>query len=172
VTIQEGNGSDTVNVSPTAKFLYNIRGDVFVNGGSGTDTLNVYDQNDPLSDTWTLTGSTMTRSFSATIHYNLQNFVNISGGSGNLIYNVQGTEPLVATTLNTGTGHDTVNVLATSGLLNIVGQGGSWANPAVINVGNAGSVHGINGTLNIENPPAYNIINIDDSADPTGHTNH
>ena len=34
-----------------------------------------------------------------------------------------------------------------------------------VNVGNNGSVSRIHGTLNISNPPNYNTININDSAD-------
>jgi hypothetical protein len=177
VTIWEGGGTDKVNVSPSARFLDNIRGDVFVNGGSGTDTLNVTDQNDSFNDTWTVTGSTVTRSFSATIHYNWQNFINLWGGTGNLTYDVQGTEPSFTTTLYTGTdvnlgpsAFDTVNVQATSGTLNVLGQGQITHAKYVINVGQSGSVQNIWGTVNIENPPAYNIINIDDSADTTART--
>jgi hypothetical protein len=37
-------------------------------------------------------------------------------------------------------------------------------------VGHAGSLAGIDGTLNIENPFSRNDLNVDDSADPTAHT--
>src|SRR5260370_7075734 len=37
-----------------------------------------------------------------------------------------------------------------------------------INIGNAGSVQGIQAQLTLQNPPDFNVITIDDSADPTG----
>jgi hypothetical protein len=36
-----------------------------------------------------------------------------------------------------------------------------------VNVGNAGSVQGIAGTLNLENPPSFTTVNLNDSADTT-----
>ena len=35
----------------------------------------------------------------------------------------------------------------------------------VVNVGNAGSVQGILGALNVQNPPSHDTINVNDSAD-------
>jgi hypothetical protein len=66
-----------------------------------------------------------------------------------------------------GTGGDTFNVLSTASgtTTNIVGHGSS-----TVNVGNAGSVQGILGALNIENPPSFNTVVVDDSADATART--
>jgi hypothetical protein len=64
-------------------------------------------------------------------------------------------------TISTGTGGNTVNVLATGVTTNLIGHGGD-----TVNLGNNGSVQGIWGTLNISNPPSYTAINVDDSADP------
>jgi hypothetical protein len=58
-----------------------------------------------------------------------------------------------------------VNVQGTGVTTNIVSH---W-NDAV-NVGNAGSLAGIAGTLNIENPPSQTDLTIDDSADTTART--
>jgi hypothetical protein len=64
-------------------------------------------------------------------------------------------------TISTGTGGNTVNVLATGVTTNLIGHGFD-----AVNIGNNGSVQGIWGTLNISNPPSYTTINVDDSADP------
>src|SRR5262249_33098053 len=64
-------------------------------------------------------------------------------------------------TIATGTGGNTVNVLATAVTTNLIGHGSD-----TVNIGNNGSVQGIWGALNITNPPSYTTINVDDSADP------
>jgi hypothetical protein len=260
VTVNMGSGTDTVNIAPSSQFLDNIQGDVFVNGGSGFDTLNIADQNDPFSDTWTISGSSITRTAAATIFYNLQNIVTITGGTGNLTYNIQSTEAGFSTNLNTGPGNDTVNIESTNSgssttvndgngtdtvnispaaefldniqgnvfvhggfgfdTLNTFDQNDSFSgdiytitssiiqrsfsalitydlqnvtnintgtgsptlnvlstsffttnlfgySATTVNIGNSGSVQGILGTLNIENRPSFTTINVDDSADGT-----
>jgi hypothetical protein len=68
--------------------------------------------------------------------------------------------------LTTGTAADTVYVLATGVPTSISTSGGS----DVVNVGNAGSVQGIQGALSIQNPPSYTTINLSDWADSTVRT--
>ena len=63
--------------------------------------------------------------------------------------------------VTTGLGNDTVNVLATGKTTNLTSAGGR----DTVNVGNAGSLQGILGALNIQNPPSLTTININDSAD-------
>jgi hypothetical protein len=58
-----------------------------------------------------------------------------------------------------------VNVQGTGVTTNIVSHAGDS-----VNVGNAGSLAGIVGTLNIENPPNRTDLTIDDSADTTART--
>jgi autotransporter-associated beta strand protein len=166
VTVNLGSGNDTVNISPSAEFLGNIQGNVTVNGGSGFDALNVFDQNNniPNSTTYTLTASTINRPFTGTITYSAINIVTLNGGPENNTYDILNTESFFATVLNSGTGGDTVNVEATGSgsTLDIVGGGAG-----TVNIGNAGSVQNILGTVNIENPPNFMTINVDDSADGT-----
>ena len=61
----------------------------------------------------------------------------------------------------TGSGADTVNVRSTGVTTNLSTSGGL----DVVNVGNAGSVQGILGALNVQNPPSHDTINVNDSAD-------
>jgi hypothetical protein len=177
VTINEGSGTDTVNISPAAEFLDRIQGNVFVNGGSGHDTLNVYDHNDVFSDTWTLTGSSMTRTGSATINYNLQNDVYITGGTGNLTYNILSTEAWFTTHLDTGPGIDTVNVLSTAPFSTLdIDNLYSTSNHDTVNIGSkapslGGTLQNIAGTVNVNNTSGGGTaLNIDDSGDHTGRT--
>ena len=149
VTVNEGTGTDVVNISPKAESLGNgnIRGPVLVNGG-GNDTLNVYDQNDTSSTDTMASASTnwyVYRPGAAYIIYNHVNAVNVNGSHAGATYNVQATEP--------------------GGTTHIIAGGNS-----TVNVGNGHTVSGIQGTLNIENPPSFNTINIDDSLDLNQHT--
>lgn len=68
-------------------------------------------------------------------------------------------------TVDTNGGGGTFTVQDTVKPTNIVGNA-----VTTINVGNSGGVQGITGTLNIENPPTFNTINIDDSGDNTART--
>jgi hypothetical protein len=98
----------------------------------------------------------------------------ISVGDGTNTYNVVNTQagapPAVVnlTTLNTGRGADTVNVKGTTGPLIVNAAGHA---DAVVNVGNAGSLAGINGALTLNNGPSWSHVNVDDSADMSGHPN-
>jgi hypothetical protein len=79
--------------------------------------------------------------------------------------------------ISTGTGTNTVNVQSTPNWTNFFGTfytptaliGHSGA--TTVNVGNAGSLAGIQGALDISNPPSYTTLTVDDSADSTVHNN-
>src|SRR5262249_29779666 len=105
VTIYGNNNNDTVNASPTAMNLDNFRGNLSFVSGGGTNTINVNDQKNPRPDTFALSGSSVSRTNSATIDYGFFN---------------------VNRTINAGTGNNTVNVsgLAPSGNLAFNGGGG------------------------------------------------
>jgi hypothetical protein len=149
LTISEGSSKVTVNISPVARFLDNIQGNVTVHGGTGVDTLNINDQNDSFNDTYSVTDSSVTRNASAAITYDTQH----------------------ALSLNSGSGAETVNVLRTAvgATTNLVSTGSGLT---TVNVGNAGSVQGIRGALNIEHPgpSGGNAINLNDSADTASRT--
>ena len=68
--------------------------------------------------------------------------------------------------ITTGSGNDTVNVLATGVPTNLSTSGGH----DTVNVGNAGSVQGILGALTIQNPPSFTTLNVNDSADTVART--
>jgi hypothetical protein len=173
VTINEGGGNDSVYVSPGDRSLDHIQGKVTVKGGSGYDTLTIDDQNEFFSflESYTLTASTFTRANSAPISYSGMNVVTVNGsGTSTNTFTVQGTESLFTTNLNVDStsSANTVYIQGTGfwGTLNIASDGRD-----AVNVGSNGSVQGIFGTVNIDNPPNYTTLTIDDSADTTGHSN-
>ncbi|WP_372719767.1 beta strand repeat-containing protein, partial [Novipirellula sp.] len=108
VTVNAGDGNDTVNVTSDAPLntgnLDDIDGQVNVNTGGGIDTLNVSDQGDSDPDTYTLEAN--------------GNITQLSFGDGDapvdIRYNVDEVGQLEFFNLITGSGGDTVNVLATT----------------------------------------------------------
>ena len=81
LTVNLGDGSDTVNLSPTAQQLSTLAGTVTINGGSGNDTLVGAGAN----NTWKITGSnTGTLSSASTAGQVTFNSVqNLTGGAAN-----------------------------------------------------------------------------------------
>jgi hypothetical protein len=92
----------------------------------------------------------------------------LKGGNGFNVFNVDQTlaaVPGFITTIETGPHSDIVNVKATSAGITYNIRGGGGSNK--IQVGLAGSVQGIQGTVNLENAGGANHITVDDSSDPT-----
>jgi hypothetical protein len=173
MTVNLGDGVDTVNISPLTKSLNSIQGSINVHGGFGFDTLNVFDDSSAAASTYTLTASTITRTGSPVITFGNQgmNSVVVNGGSGNNTYIVNGTESSYATTINTGSGADTVNIRATGvgGTLTVDTPTGSASSISRVTIGNAGSLAGIQGAVTIHNTPARDPVTIDDSNDGGNH---
>jgi Ca2+-binding RTX toxin-like protein len=169
VFVNLGAGTDTVNITPTSQNLDNLMfGNVQVNGGTGFDTLNINDQANGSNSAYTMTESpffwTLFRDNVDLIDYINVGAVNVNGGQGAETYVVQNTEDSATTTINTGGGGNTVNVLGTLGALNVVGGSND-----TVNIGNNSSVQAIFGDVHISNPQAFTALNVDDSADMTGH---
>jgi len=154
-----GSGHDTVNVG-NAGSVQGILADVNIENPPSFDTINVNDSADTTARTVTL--STFVNPNDS--QHNSDPWGMITGLAPAAInYEYDDT-----TSVSVTTGHaaDTVNVLATGVTTNLIGNGGR----DTVNVGNAGSVQGILGTLSIENPPSFNTINVNDSADTTART--
>jgi hypothetical protein len=95
-----------------------------------------------------------------------------TGGSGNNTYTVVNTQfsgPGNPTLLTTGNGNDTVNVLATNFNAPLTVSAGSGRD--VFNVGNAGTLTGLNSALTISSAGFLSQVNINDGADNTDHAN-
>jgi len=116
--------------------------------------------------------------------------VNASAGIGPDVVNIQALDPAfnANTTVNASSGGDHITVATTTGTTNawtINGASGGdvfdiqgtgvttsviGASTSTVNVGAAGSVQAVTGTLNIENPASPNTLTVDDSSDSTGRS--
>jgi hypothetical protein len=108
VTVNEGNGTDTVLLGPFAEDVDTIQGPVSVQGGSGSDNITFNDRYNTANIAYTVTGSSVTRTGSAIISYTNGTIV-FFGGSGNSVYNIVGTVPSQVN-LNPGFGANTVTI--------------------------------------------------------------
>jgi hypothetical protein len=143
MTITGSTGNDAVQIAPTARNLGNIAGNLVVNGAGGVNSLTVDDQSNPAASTWTVTGSTVSRTGSATITYSSMSAGVIingrsGGGGGTETYNIVGTSTNNPVTINAGTGNHAFvvspaaqNLDAIQGALSLLGTTG--ANTLVVN---------------------------------------
>jgi hypothetical protein len=131
VTANGGASNDTFKL--TAGNLDSLAGAVTVNGGGGSNTVNVNDQTNTGTQTYVVTDSTVTRgpTFGGLTYGTVQTLV-LNGGSGADIYNIQGTASGTATTVKGGAASDTFDVGSTIntldailGALTIKGNGGT-----------------------------------------------
>ena len=151
-SLSTSNGHDTVNVGNAGK-VQDIHGILSIQNPHSTDAINVSDAADLTARTVTLGPSALagpnwgaiTGLAPAEIDYEYATTsgINITTSGGDTV-NVHATG--VATTLSSGFGHD------------------------VVNVGNAGSVRGLLGTLSVMNPESFTTLIIDDSADTVART--
>jgi hypothetical protein len=147
-----GYGNNIFNVLGTNP------GRVSAFGGPGSNTLTVDDGVNCADTSYTITASSVARTGSAAVSYvNMTNLV-LTGGSGNNTYNVQST-PSGSSTLNTGSGADTVNVLGSAGRLFInSGTGGD-----TITLSNSLARLGGIGHVIINDPSHSAAVTVDDS---------
>jgi hypothetical protein len=146
-----GHGADTVNVG-LAGSVQGILGAVDVRNPPAFTTLNVDDSADPAGHTVTITNAAVTGLAPAAITFRQIDLkaLSVTGSQGASTYDV-------LSTFNHSSAHSDVTTLTARG-------------PTVVNVGDAGSVQGIRGALVLLNPPSFNAVTVDDSADPTGRT--
>jgi hypothetical protein len=146
-TSLSSRGPDTVNVGNGGS-LAGIAGDLVISNPPTFTTVNVYDWADAGSHTVTITDSAITglAPGTAAIRYVKNDLaaLTIKGSTGGSTYNIFSTPICTTTLINQGL--DTVNV------------------------GNAGSLAGIGGTLKITDPLWYTAVTVDDSADASAHT--
>jgi hypothetical protein len=148
-----GGGSDTVNVGSGGS-VQGILASVTLQNPPIFNTINVNDSAD-------MTARTVTLSTHSSGGSNWGSITGLAPAAINYRY-----RDTSSVNLTTGSGSDTVDVLATGVPTNITN--GGWAD--VVNVGTGGSVQGILGTLTLQNPPGFNTVNVDDSADTTART--
>ncbi len=181
VTVDGSFGNDIVYISRDAKLLRNIAGDVTIYGdNTDDDQLIINDQSDTVSNpTIAVTGNTVQESRQAgnqsfttgriiLAGAGFRRGVTINGGSGGNTFVVNDTQTFTtfATTLNTGSGPDIVNVLATVGALTVNGQGGSDN----VAIGLNGSLASIGRGVTVTNSGGFSAVSVDDSADKSSRS--
>ena len=197
-SINAGGGNDTINVSSNAPTntgtLAGIAAVLTVNGGSGTSTANLSDTGDSNSSTSTLSDTGLTSSAFGTggsLDYTNLGTLKVSLGSDGNTFTVASTAPGTATTVNSGTGSDTVNVTTTSSPLTINTQTGTdtvnvqaIGAPASINAGggndtinvssnapvNTGKLLGIAAVLTVNGGTGSSTANLSDTSDGNSST--
>jgi Planctomycete extracellular len=141
VTIEGGAGDDTIELGYSLQDLDFFGAPITINGGGGAnDRVFLYDNADSFGDTYTITGSQLTK----------------TGNFGPLTYSsIDGLYPI------TGTGDDVINILSTASGTGIVVNSAGGAD--TVNIGNAANgVQSILGDVQVQNDPSFTLINIDD----------
>ena len=175
--IQTFGANNTFNVGSnepmTGGIVDNIQGALTV-AGNGADTMNVDDTGSTTAKTGTLSATTLTglNMGAAGITYSGLASLNINLGSLGNTFTIANTASGTTTTLNSGTGADTVNVMAITGPATVNTGGGSNRN--VVNVGSeepmtGGIVDNILGALTVAGNGA-DTMNVDDTGSTTAKT--
>jgi len=152
-----GGGSATVNVGNGGN-VQGIVGLLEINGLPNSNAVDIDDSLDPSPRTVTISNSNSG-----------WGQVQFLGLSAPITYAYPHTSSV---TVQGGTAGNTWNVLAT-GVTTAIVDGGRAGGPeggtGHVNVGNGGSVQGIDRLLEIENPTAFNVITVDDHTDTIPH---
>jgi hypothetical protein len=154
LTIFSGAGNDTYDVVGT------LPNPVTVAAGLRSNTLYIDDRSNIADTTYTVTSSSVARTGSGAISYsgNITTLL-LTGGSGNNTYNIANTPSGSLTTLDTGSGMDTVNLRGSAGLLFINGGGGA----DTITLSNGAAMLGGIGHVVINDPSNSAAVTVDDS---------
>ncbi|HLJ95960.1 MAG TPA: hypothetical protein VKU02_22490, partial [Gemmataceae bacterium] len=156
-SIYTGNSNDTVYVGGSGSVtsgpnqfaldsLDPIQATLYVDGQGGSNTVNLEDKAAAAGENYTLDSSTLNRSGAAVITYvNIQTLMLQCGIHGNHI-DVEGTHTATNTTINSGTGTNTVSLANTGENLDLV-----------------------QGPLTL-NDPGTDTLNINDQLSAGGHT--
>jgi hypothetical protein len=174
VTLEGGTGVDTFNVKGTrAPMTLIANGHATVNlGDNGSVQQIAYDLT--ISDPPSFATVNVDDSADATAHNVTLGTVTIGGASfgsitglapGAIRYKYADTNTVTVQTGGFGGGGATVNLLATAVPVSFIGHA-----LTTLNIGNAGGVQAINGSITITNPPSVTAVNVDDSADTTVRT--
>jgi len=186
LSITNGGGQDHIYIGTTSKGYHTgigstarIQGAVNV-AGAGTTLLYVDASGDRGGHTVNLDDGTLTGLSTGNINWTTSagppdgvTELHILGSSGNSTYTVNNTSNISGgTTLQTGRGSDTVNVLATTGGLNISNRGGvdqTYVGTTSTAYNTAtGSLAGILGSVDVNGAGAIRLY-VDDSGDTRGH---
>ncbi len=148
---------------------------VFVDGTPGTNSLTVV--GDGANDAFTVTGNSVTvaspLSGNTPVPITLENIqsVTIDGGSGDDVFTIAGTAHGTTTTVNTGTGADTVDVEAIGARASInAGGGNDTINVSSTAPANTGTLAGIAAVLTVNGGSGTSTANVSDTGDGKSST--
>jgi hypothetical protein len=122
VAVSLGVGNATVNLSPTAKALNTLAGAITVKGGSGADSLNLFDQGLRSSQTYTVTDTTMTRSGIPRLAYSKLTNVTINTTNSTDMITVQSAPAGTTLAIHGGSGSNTLTDQAAGSIWTITGS--------------------------------------------------
>jgi hypothetical protein len=166
LTIKAGGGDNTVALGTGN--LDDLPGPITVNGQGGTVTVGLDDHGAPFNETYTITGTTVSRLFFGGLTYSGITALTLTGASNADTYDVQGTQGSATTTLLAGSGSDVVNVEATAGPLTVylVASGNPRVNvsPTAQDLGN------IQGPVTVNGAGGFGTLNVSDAAYTVGDT--
>jgi Ca2+-binding RTX toxin-like protein len=190
LTLNGGKANTTFTLSPTAQDLDELPhssfsgviggggtdGSVTVNGGAGSNSLILDDQNNAAASSWSVTGTTVKRSHglggsllgnvTAVINYSNVANLTLNGGKGNTTFEVSGT-PSGQVTINGGTGSNQLTTNNDNHTITITGHNaGNYANVSFVNIGSLAGGSGVD-VFKLD-PPGQLDGKIDGGGAPAG----
>jgi hypothetical protein len=155
LTVVGAFGNDTYSAVGTLPSPVNVA------AALSSNNLYIDDGSNTADTTYTITSSSVTRTGSAAISLQTGRITTLvlTGGSGNNTYNVASTPSGSTTSLNTGSGMDTVNLRGSAGLLFINGGGGT----DTITLSNSAATLGGIGHVIINDPSNSAAVTVGDS---------
>ena len=130
-------------------------------GDTGSATLNISDEGDGTSQSFSVSpGSVTSSASSGIVNYTGVSALNVYGGSGGNSFFVNDTNASTTTSLFTGAGDDTAFVRSTTGPVVVDGQGGSNTTDIGLNA----SAQSINGQVTVRETGGTMAINVVDNA--------
>jgi hypothetical protein len=148
VTVNAGAGDDFIDFSFNARNLGNIIGGAALNGGTGADSVFVYDDSNASASTYTITSGRFDRA-----------------GWGGFSYAAD----IEGLTLRTGTAADVVNISSTftGQPIYLNSNGGN----DTVNIGNAtNGLQSIAADVQIQNTPSFTTLNVNNGPDTANRT--
>ncbi|MBN2475473.1 MAG: hypothetical protein JXB62_12755 [Pirellulales bacterium] len=130
VTIHAGNGSDTIRINPASQ-VFNLGETVTVNGQGGSDQLVVYDSVFAGGTTYTVTDNRVADVYGNEVLYGTMEGVTLNTGTGHDIIDVESTAPGTPVVINANGGDDTIRICPISqvfelgGAVTVNGQDGN-----------------------------------------------
>jgi Ca2+-binding RTX toxin-like protein len=128
ITVNAGDGDDTIAVGSTKNSLADLGANLTVNGQGGNDTLTLNDQGNGAAQTYQILSSSVTRSGIPTIFYGALEGLTLNAGTLGDRIDVRSTLTATPLTINAGGGDDNIipgQPSAMNGPLTVNGQGGT-----------------------------------------------